>query len=551
MFVSLLRAKEHSGGIRKRSLLYVLLLLLAAFIVNGQESKVFDKVVIGNTRYILHPVQKNETLYSISRLYDCTQEEVLAANNLSGVIKKGMILKIPDHTYQQPAQTAPIDESKFIKYLAVSGDNFYQLKLKFGVDEEELLKINPDLKEGLKAGKMILIPVKSKAEPVAKEAPLHVASPKEVLLPQKEKGPGRNLNVGLFLPISAAVTDSLKPSAKTLSFLTFYQGVLLAVDQQVKNGLKIKLFVYDTEKSSSSVETLVKKPEMSSLDLIIGPVYPEVQRAVSDLSERNKIPMVSPLSSDDRFAKSNPWFFQINPVKKLRMEATADYILKEFAKDKLIILAEENRSSENRLIHDRLNQKGSDHSGVKVQLTSYDIWTKGLEGLESQLVADKPNVLIMAETNEVQVSIAMNRLTLLSKKFPLILIGIQEFTRMPSIEIENLHDVNLRFLTTSYINYQLQSVTQFADIFRTEFGTEPSSYAFQGYDEATFFLNLLHKTGELTHGTVPDGNSGLLQASYHFTRLSDSGGYTNDNFTIVEYSRSFEIQSLGTIRKAE
>jgi ABC-type branched-subunit amino acid transport system substrate-binding protein len=549
MFVSPLTAKEHSGGIRKRSLLYVLLLLFAAFIANGQESKVFDKVVIGNTRYILHPVQKNETLYSISRLYDCTQEEVLAANNLSGVIKKGMILKIPDHTYQQPTPAAPIDESKFIKYLAVSGDNFYQLKLKFGVDEEELLRINPDLKEGLKAGKIILIPVKSKAEPVVKEAPVHVAPTKEIPLPQK--GPGRNLNVGLFLPISAAVTDSLKPTAKTLSFLAFYQGVLLAVDQQVKNGLKIKLFVYDTEKSSSSVETLVKKPEMSSLDLIIGPVYPEVQRAVSELSERNKIPMVSPLSSDDRYTRTNPWFFQVNPVKKLRLETTADYILKEFSKEKIILLAEDNRSSETRLIHDRLNQKLSDHGGVKVQVTTYDIWAKGLEGLESQLIADKPNVLVMAETNEVQVSVAMNRLTLLSKKFPLILIGIQEFTRMPSIEIENLHDVNLRFLTTSYVNYQLPSIIQFADNFRTEFGTEPSSYAFQGYDEATFFLNAMHKTGELGHGTVPDGNSGLLQATYHFTKTSDSGGYTNDAFTVVEYSRSFEIQSFGTMRKAE
>lgn len=549
MFVSPLSAKEHVRGIGKSYLLCVLLLLLTALFASGQESKSLEKVVIGNKRYILHTVQKNETLYSISRLYDCTQEEVLAANNLSGVIKKGMILKIPDHSYQQQAQAASIDESKFTRYVAVSGDNFYQLKLKFGVDEEELLKINPDLKEGLKAGKMILIPVKAKAEPVAKVVPVQAASPKEVPTPQKEKVPGRNLNVGLLLPISAAVTDSLKPTAKTLSFLSFYQGVLLAVDQQVKNGMKIKLFVYDTEKSNSSVEYIVKKPEMSSLDLIIGPVYPEVQRAVSELSEKNKIPMVSPLSSDDRYTKSNPWFFQVNPVKKLRLEATADYILKEFPKEKLILLAEENRSSETRLIHDRLNQKVSEHGGVKLQLTTYDIWEKGLEGLESQLVSDKPNVLVMAETNEVQVSIAMNRLTLLSKKFPLILVGIQEFTRMPSIEIENLHDVNLRFLTTSYINYQLPAVTMFADNFRTEFGTEPSSYAFQGYDMATFFLNSLHKSGgELMHGTVLDGNNGLLEASYHFSKLSDSGGYTNDNFTVVEYSKSYEILYLGNIR---
>ena len=122
---------------------------------------------------------------------------------------------------------------------------------------------------------------------------------------------------------------------------------------------------------------------------------------------------------------------------------------------------------------------------------------------------------------------------------------------MPSIEIENLHEVNLRFLTTSYINYQLPSVTQFADNFRSEFGTEPSSYAFLGYDETTFFINSMRKTGELGHGNVPDGNSGLLQSTFHFTKLSDSGGYTNDNFIVVEYAKSFDIQFLGTIRKTE
>ncbi|HWS01653.1 MAG TPA: LysM peptidoglycan-binding domain-containing protein, partial [Prolixibacteraceae bacterium] len=234
MSANMISTKEISGSTRKMDLLVVFLLLFSTFLSFGQSGKNYEKVVIGDFRYILHDVQKKETLYSISRLYGCSQEEVLAANkNITGVIKKGMVLKIPDHSYKKP-QSAKIDESKFTQHQIVSGDNYYQLKLKYGVEEEELLKYNPDLKNGLKAGKVILIPVKSKSGMDEKELPSKETSENEPISPSKAKSTGKVLNVGLYLPISAAVIDSLKPTAKTLSFLAFYQGALLAVDKLSK-----------------------------------------------------------------------------------------------------------------------------------------------------------------------------------------------------------------------------------------------------------------------------------------------------------------------------
>lgn len=512
----------------------MLLFVLAAF---GQDDKSIEKVVIGDARFILHKVQKKETLYSISRLYDCTQEEVLANNKeITGVIKKGMTLRIPDHSYQKPP-AIKVDESKFVRHQVVSGENFHQLKLKYGVEEEELLKVNPELKDGLKAGMNILVP--------RKEA---TTEQKDSAAPRKFQGTDHILNIGLYLPISAAVTDSLKPTARTLSFLAFYQGALIAVDHLTKNGIKTKLYVYDTEKMSSTIDGLVKKPEFLSLDLLIGPVYPELQKQISELSAKNRIPMVSPLSTEDKFLKSNPYYFQANPVRKVRMDATADYISREFAKEKIIFLETDNGSPESRMIRERIASKiGKQGAAKETQLPVYNIWTKGNEGLELQLMADKPNILVMAETNEVNVSIAMNRLALLSKKYPLVLVGIQEFQKMQSIDIENLHDVNLRFLTTSFVDYTQSSVLTFVENFKNEFGTEPSLFAFQGYDVISYFLTALQKAGNLTHGFPPEANKGLLHSSYHFSKVSDLGGYFNDSFTVVEYSGTFDLRSLGTI----
>ena len=550
MYVTTKSATEQQGSYLKQGLLLVLLLFFAAYTSPCQD-KPLEKVVIGDARFILHTVQKNQTLYSIARFYECTQEEVLTANkHISGVIKKGMVLKIPDHTYQKP-QAAKLDHSKFVQHLIVSGDNYYQLKLKYGVEEEALLKINPELKDGLKAGKTILIPVRQNDSIATKEPPVNHPSPKETQTPIQPREQGQLLNVGLYLPISAAVTDSLKPTAKTLSFLAFYQGALMAVDQLTKTGLKVKLYVYDTEKSNANVETLVRKPEFLSLDLLIGPVYPENQRIVSELSAKNRIPMVSPLSTDDKYTNTNPWYFQINPAKKLRIEATGDYLLREFPNETITFLEGGSGSSETRQIREYMSEKRATAATTRNLTQSYNIWTKGVGELESQFSTDRPNILVMADHNEVSVSVAMNRLTLLSKKYPLILIGVQEFTRMQSIETENLHSVNLRYLSTYFVNYNLPFISTFVDSFKAEFGTEPSLFAFQGYDVTTFFLKSLYRQQRLPQTLASSGETGLLHTTYHFTKRTDFGGYTNDNFTVVEYTNTFEVRSLGVIRHAE
>ncbi len=551
MYVILTTTKERSGSLNIRNFLFVLLLFFAACPSIAQKSKNLERVVIGNARFILHTVQKKETLYSISKLYDCSQEEVLAANrNITGVIKKGMVLKITDHTYQKP-QTAKFDEKKFVQHLVVSGDNYYQLKLKYGVDEEELLKFNPDLKEGLKAGRTIIVPRKPKAEKTAEltlSNSIPAQSPPVAVSP---RGKDKTLEVGLYLPISVAVDDSLKPSARSISFLTFYQGVLMAVDQLSKTGLKTKLYVYDTGKQAATIQALIKKPEFLSLDLLIGPVYPEEQRVISELSAKNRIPMVSPLSADDKFTKTNPYYFQVNPVRKLRLEATADYLSKEFPKEKIIFLETANGSAETKLIMDELARREAPRGASKGLIRTYNIWSNGTDGLEPQLQTEKPNIIVMAELNEVNVSIAMNRLARLSNKYPIILVGIQEFAKMQSIEIENLHKVNLRFLSTYFVDYTLSSVTTFVENFKAEFGTEPSLFAFQGYDVTISFLKSLQRTADLSHGLPPESNAGLLQTTYHFTKVSDFGGFTNDSFTVVEYANTYEVRSLGVVRHGE
>lgn len=488
---------------------------------------------------ILYKVGKGESLYFIAKKFNCTQEDILKLNPAlsSSPIGKGVILRVPNPEYISKPEPPAKSLDGFMSYKIQSGDTYYNLKKRFGTEKEELEKLNPELKNGLKEGLSIKIP--KKELPNANQSGKDLQQKDDKLTEQTDKIPekkGNNhlFNVGLFLPFCCDQNDSSKITPQTANYLEFYEGAMIAAEK-LSNEMKVKLFVYDTNQDPKVVEQLVKKPEFLSLDLIIGPVYPECQKIVSELSGKNHIPMVSPLSPDSRFVSGNPNYYQINPDKKLRLSGTAEYIIKEFQGKNIILLGNE---SETGILPEKLRQK------IKPgDFRLYDLWADDRSGVENQLNPDKENVIVLTEPDEAKVSVAITRLNTVVKKFRITLIGLQEYTRMQSINTEYLHNLNLHYLSPYFIDYSNKNVRGFIEKFRSDFSAEPTPYAFQGFDVMSGFLNSLRKSGRKF---VP-APSALLQADYNFQRVSTFGGFVNTTFFILEYTDSFEIHSVGKI----
>lgn len=497
----------------------------------------------------LHRVEKQETLYSIAKKYNLTQEEILEANpNVRSVIKKGMVLNIPaPKAKKNPPRIADV---KLTEYQLVSGDTFFNLKQRFGISEEVLKRINPDLDEGLKAGTVIYIPDPSimggkPDEPAAEKAELSEKNNDKVLAGHAK---GELFKIGLLLPVGINPLDSVKVTSKTSSFLGLYQGALLATDRMVQSGARVKVYVYDTESSASTVESVVRKPEFSQLNLIIGPVYPDNQKQVSAISAQKQIPMVSPLAPEDTYVGTNPYYFQVNPAKHLRLVTTADYVAREFSHDNIVVLARSNGSADSKLVTELVRGKFTRDDKLAPNVHFYNIWNEGGGGLNNLLKPDQQNVIVMAETNEVNVSVAMNRLNSLSKQFNFVLVGIQDYTRLQSIDIEHLHNVCLRYLSPYFIDYTQPAVIEFVETYRREFGTEPTPFSFQGYDAVTYFLKALDQASKGDTRGNQVSNPGLLQADYHFQQVSDAGGFMNRSFFVIEYDKKYEVKVVGKIK---
>lgn len=127
-----------------------------AEVVRSQE----ETIVNGKVFYI-HTVQKNQTLYSISKAYDVTQEEIKAANPQVDVINltEGIAIRIPESA-SRIAVAYPENRKDFYAHKIKKGQTVYSLSKKYDVPEAVIYHYNPWAKEGIRPDQTIWIPRK-------------------------------------------------------------------------------------------------------------------------------------------------------------------------------------------------------------------------------------------------------------------------------------------------------------------------------------------------------------------------------------------------------
>ncbi len=168
-------------------ILFLVVQLLAGISVAGQNSTTKESPIVRQEN--THVISKGETIFSICRKYDCTQKELLTSNpQLVNGLKAGMVLNIPEkedsksvNKEKKEKKINKDNESKKKDYIfhKVEGqETFFSYYKKYGVTQEELISINPDLKDGLKAGMIIKIPIQPKDEPEIKK---HIVEKGETL----------------------------------------------------------------------------------------------------------------------------------------------------------------------------------------------------------------------------------------------------------------------------------------------------------------------------------------------------------------------------------
>jgi LysM repeat protein len=114
---------------------------------------------------LIHVVQKGETVFSISRTYQVSQEELMRNNNITNasMLQAGMRLRIPARTGNSAAPS-PSNTQSFIERVIIRGDTLFSIARTHEVTLQALLDINGfSSNHVIKTGDKIKIPVSQTA----------------------------------------------------------------------------------------------------------------------------------------------------------------------------------------------------------------------------------------------------------------------------------------------------------------------------------------------------------------------------------------------------
>lgn len=131
--------------------------------------KSVEKITENGMVFYLHKVVAGQTLYSISKVYNVDQEDIIKYNPdiLTAGLLAGNKIKIPD-TAKSVSVAEPVvkythqpDTNGFLTHIVVAGETFFGIARKYNLTTVEVLNANPEIldTESLSVGQKIRIPM--------------------------------------------------------------------------------------------------------------------------------------------------------------------------------------------------------------------------------------------------------------------------------------------------------------------------------------------------------------------------------------------------------
>ena len=342
----------------------------------------------------------------------------------------------------------------------------------------------------------------------------------------------RSVKVALILPFDAA---SGSPS---VNYLDFYAGALLAVENQRNAGIDIRMTVIDLPDLNEDDSEL--NDNLFDNDVIIGPVRAAEMLLIQRICKIFGTPFVSPLDpAAEDYVSDNPYFFQI-PTSPKRQAANLVARLKADGNGPVTLFCNPVSPEEEQL--EARYEVALTEAGVPFRKISYEVLRGRLitEELREQMNPGEeilPQRVLIASEDEAFASDVVRNMNLLNTLYniPVTLYAPNRLRAFETIDAANLYKLGLRVSTPYYVDYTSEDTRNFILKYRALYNTEPSQYAFQGYDILTYFIATLNDLGSAFFDFVEYYPMDLLQNSIRFMKTNEEGGYVNVHTRDIEY----------------
>lgn len=353
--------------------------------------------------------------------------------------------------------------------------------------------------------------------------------------------------IAVLLPFVHKKLDvSLRPKPNQF-VLDMYHGIRMAVDSLRNAGIDLELFVYDTRREYNTTQEILQKPELKTMDLIIGPLYSQPLELVQDFAFRNKINMINPLSNNPAVIGSSPFTFLFKPSYETIGNAMGEYARTIVRNPNgIIIYGESEADSILAYSYKRSFESEGDNKIVHIEQITADnprrvldlLVTEGKK-LKEANDPDRKVELTIAPDSVGSIYVASDENLIITRVLSGIetrsdtikILGSEKWLDIGAIDYSALERLDVAMASPSYYDYNRSTFVQFRENYLQRYRELPSDFAILGFELMMFAGKTLNDHGKYFQLELKDkpAKEGVLLSGYNY-----SGGNDNQVVPIVK-----------------
>ncbi|MGB6152537.1 MAG: LysM peptidoglycan-binding domain-containing protein [Pricia sp.] len=488
--------------------------------------------------YLSYTVPPKMNFYQLEQKFGVKSDEIVRLNpeiTEKGGLKEGMVIRIP----QVKLDAGEVNTDNYNFYVVKPQQTVFSLTRKLGLTYKDLLELNPNLSEGLKAGMVLKLPKDQKGDFEVRNAlvldkinlvdSINVANRPKVVFMFPFRLDKLNLSEKEEVADIIDKRNSLKYS------LGLYSGALIALDSIADLGVSVDVKTYDNQLSLAKTKEILQKENLNTVSAIIGPLDVASLKETAVRGKSNQVPVIAPVPAESDLSLSNVFYSYTS--KGVLRERILDFAQERYEGQNVVVIADSTHVA----AKDSILSRFPDAKVTRVIEEEKNIGIK-IDSLKAKL-SDEVENWVFVETDNFKLVASVSSIL---NSFQNALLDIEEpdrdklqmrmFTtnKSPAFEndvISSSHLSNLRFTYPSV--YRMPESNSFSRRYEKRFGSLPDRYAVRGFDLTYDLLLKLAYKNDLIEVSRYIGETEYSGNKFNYEKDFEQGYYNQASYIMI------------------
>lgn len=424
-------------------------------------------------------------------------------------------------------------------------ETIYSISREYGITEEELIAANPELKgeNKIKRGSFLCIPYAREARPdkTTEQKPL---TDRELFEENDKKAKKyATVKAAIILPL---LPEGIQKSEST-RMLEYYEGLLMAVDSLKRQGVSFDLYTYNSGPENASLQSILSRREMQDVNIIFGPLYQQHIQPLAEFAQKKDIRLVIPFTSKDNSVFRNPCVYQINTPQSYLYSEVYDHFLRTFSRLNVIFIEAKEGAKEKADFIKGLKEELRSRSIPMVSLADnseeaslsaamragYENIFIPTSGSNLTLIKLLPHLtLAVRQHPEMQCHLfGYPEWQTYTKDH------LESFFELDTYFYSSFYTNNLLPAASNFTrNYR--------HWYGKDLEERYPKYGILGFDTGYFFLKGLSQYGSKLEDNLDRLQVNPIQTGFKFQRVNNWGGFINRKVFFVRFTKNYELLKL-------